>query len=315
MKMDKAPRSIMVMVLVSVFALLFLAACQGPPGKAGLPGNPGEPGNPGNPGPQGPPGSAGPPGIPGLAGNAGNPGEPGLAGDPGLPGSTGPQGPSGISPGAGVSISSDTIYLDQGLTVRGSGFQPFEPVQVYFDLQGGRDPNLGFATANGGGAFEVVLDAPLSAISGVSRTMEQLLALDAVTVMVQGADRSFASAPAKVEAETPEVPFRVPAPPVTVDATLTAGCVIAGMEVTILGSGFKPGEAANFFLVTGSQTDGAPVQSSIGSAVANNRGALQADIGVDAETEPGLYGIKVAGIRGTEATAPLMVNSAQEICK
>jgi hypothetical protein len=207
-----------------------------------------------------------------------------------------------------VSISSDIIYLDQGLTVRGSGFQPFEPVQVYFDLQGGRDPNLGFATANGGGAFEVVLDAPLSAISGVSRTMEQLLALDAVTVMVQGADRSFASAPARVEAETPVVPIRPPAPPVTVDASLTAGCVTAGgMGVTMLGSGFKPGEAANFFLVTGSQADGAPVQSSIGSAVANDRGALQAEIEVGADTELGLYGIKAAGIRGTEATAPLMV--------
>ena len=74
-----------------------------------------------------------------------------------------------------------------------------------------------------------------------------------------------------------------------------------------MGSGFKPGEATNFFLVTGSQADGAPVQSSIGSAVANDRGALQAEIEVGADTELGLYGIKAAGIRGTEATAPLMV--------
>lgn len=305
------------MVLFSVFALLFLAACQGPPGKPGLPGNPGEPGNPGNPGPQGPVGPVGPPGIPGLPGNPGNPGEPGLPGEAGLPGPTGPQGPPGVSPGAGVSISSDVIYLDQGLTIRGSGFQPFEPIQVYFDLQGGRDPNLGFETANGGGAFELVLGAPLSAISGVSRTQDQLLALDAVTVMVQGADRSFASAPAKVEAEKPAEVIRPLPPPVTVDASLTASCVMAGSEVTIMGSGFKPGEASNFFLVTGAQADGAPVQSSIGSAVANDRGALMAEIGIDAETEPGLYGIKVAGIRGTEASAPILIvsGSGSDICK
>lgn len=305
------------MVLVSVFTLLFLAACQGPPGNPGLPGNPGEPGNPGNPGPQGPPGPAGPPGIPGLPGNPGNPGEPGLPGDPGLAGPQGPQGPPGVSPGAGVVLSSNVVYLDQGLMVWGSGFQPFEPVQVYFDLQGGRDPNLGFATANGGGAFELSLGAPLGDISGVARTREQLLALDAVTVMVQGADRSFASTPAKVIAETPAPIIRQPAPPVTVDASLMAGCVTAGMEISLMGSGFKPGEATNFFLVTGAQADGAPVQSSIGSAVANDRGALQADIGVDAGTESGLYGIKAAGIRGTEATAPLMVvsGSGTDVCK
>lgn len=305
------------MVLVSVFALLFLAACQGPAGKAGLPGNPGEPGNPGNPGPQGPPGPPGPPGIPGLPGDPGNPGEPGFPGEPGLAGPTGPQGPPGVSPGAGVVISSNPVYLDQGLTIWGSGFQPFEPVQVYFDLQGGRDPNLGFATANGGGAFEVVVSGPLSDVSGVARTMDQLLALDAVTVMVQGADRSFASTPAKVMAETPGVIIRPPAPPVTVDASLTAGCVMAGSEVTILGSGFKPGEASNFFLVTGAQADGAPVQASIGSAVANDRGALMAEIAIDEGTEPGLYGIKVAGIRGTEASSPLLVvsGSGSDTCK
>ena len=148
--------------------------------------------------------------------------------------------------------------------------------------------------------------------------MEQLLALDAVTVMVQGADRSFASAPAKVEAEAPEV---------THSRARSAGHgrrhPNGGLCHSRIGSfhlGFRlqarRGEP-NFFLVTGSQTDGAPVQSSIGSAVANDRGALMADVGIDAETEPGLYGIKVAGIRGTEATAPLLVvsGSGSDTCK
>ena len=295
------------MMLVSILSVLFLAACAGNPGEPGLPGNPGAPGNPGNPGPQGPAGPPGPPGVPGLPGNPGSPGEPGLAGDPGLPGPQGPQGIAGISPGAGVSVSSNPVYLDQGLTVWGSGFQPFEPVQVFLDLQGGNDPNLGFATANGGGAFELSLAGPLTAISGVTRTNDTLLAIDAVTVMVRGADGSMGSTPVAIHAEMPDPVIRPPAPPVTVDASLVAGCVVQGMSATVWGSGFKPGEIANIFLVTDSQTNGAPVQSAVGSSVASSRGTIQADITITADI--GVYGLKAAGIRGTEATAPLVVNA------
>ena len=303
--MNKAPRGIIFMMLVSILSVLFLAACAGNPGEPGLPGNPGAPGNPGNPGPQGPAGPPGPPGAPGLPGNPGSPGEPGLPGDPGLPGPQGPQGVAGISPGAGVSVSSNPVYLDQGLTIRGSGFQPFEPVQVFLDLQGGNDPNLGFATANGGGAFELSLAGPLTAIRGVTRTQSTLLALDAVTVMARGADGSMGSSPVAIREETPDPVIRPPNPPVTVDATLVAGCVVQGMSATVWGSGFKPGEVASIFLVTDSLADGAPVQSAVGSSTASSRGTIQADVTITADF--GLYGLKAAGIRGTEATAPLVV--------
>jgi hypothetical protein len=210
-----------------------------------------------------------------------------------------------VSPGAGVAVSGNPVYLDQGLTIWGSGFQPFEPVQVFFDLQGEPDPNLGFANANGGGAFELSLSAPLTAISGVTRQQSKLLALDAVTIMVKGADGSIGSTPVKVQAEPSPPVIRPPAEPVTVDASLVAGCVVQGMSLTVWGAGFVPGEVTNVFLVTDSQTDGAPVQSAVGSASASSRGAFSADITITVDV--GLYALKAVGIRGTEATAPLAV--------
>ena len=321
----------MIAGLVSSLLLLLLTACQGPPGKPGLPGNPGEPGNPGNPGPQGPYGQPGPPGPPGLPGN---PGEQGHSGLPGLPGLPGPQGPPGDSPRTALTVdghdlvnfgfghffylnSDDHIFLDQGLTIRGSGFGSFEPVQVYIDLHEVRDPNLGFATANGSGAFELVVEDPLWYISGIDRTRDTLLALDAVTIMARGADGSVATTPASIREWTPFAVIRPAPPPPRVDASLFASCAIIGEEATVWGSGSKPGEEMRIFLVTGSRADGAPVQSPVGTAVANSRGAFQATIEIeesigDSDIEPGLFALKSAGIRGTEATAPLMVISEHE---
>ena len=245
-EMAKASGRAVIAGLVSSLLLLLLTACQGPPGAPGLPGNPGEPGNPGNPGPQGPYGPPGPPGAPGLPGN---PGEPGHLGLPGLPGLPGPQGPPGNSPRAALTIGNALVFLNQGLTIRGSGFQSFEPVQVYIDLMGVRDPNLGFATANGSGAFELVLEDPLNYIAGIDRTRDTLLSLDAVTVMARGADGSIATTPAHIRAETP-IPFihRYPSPP-PVDASLFASCAIIGNAATVWGSGAKPGESMNLYLV------------------------------------------------------------------
>ena len=326
--MTKASGRAVITGLVSSLLLLLLTACQGPPGKPGIPGNPGEPGNPGNPGPQGPYGPPGPPGAPGLPGN---PGEPGHLGLPGLPGLPGPQGPPGISPRAALTIvsdgyiytappgyayldSDDYVFLDEGLTIRGSGFHSFEPVQVYIDLEGGPDPNLGFATANGSGAFELVMEAPLGDIPGIDRTRDTLLSLDAVTVRAFGAEGSIATTPAQIRAERPLISIYLPPPPPDVDANLLASCAIIGNAATVWGSGAKPGESMNLYLVTGSLADGAPVQSLVGTAIANSRGAFKGTIQIeesvgDTEIEPGLFMIRAAGILGTYATAPLIVVS------
>ena len=331
--MSKPPWVPLPLTLIAFLALLTLTACQGHPGNPGLPGHPGEPGNPGYPGPQGSYGAPGPPGPPGLPGHPGEPGHPGL---PGLPGLPGPQGPPGDSPRAALTIYSHDyvnlssgsffyvegdhlVILDEGLTIRGSGFQPFEPVQVYIDLHDARDPNLGFATANGSGAFELVIVAPLGDIAGIDRTRDTLLALDVATVMARGADGSIATIPAHIRDERPINVIRGRPPPPIVDASLFASCAIIGEEATVWGSGYKPGEATQFYLVTGYKLLGfgaawEPVHSLVGTAVANERGAFKATIQIeesigDSEIEPGLFAIKSAGIRGTEATAPLVVVS------
>lgn len=318
--MSKTPRAFLPLTLVTFLVLLSLTACQDPPGMPGLPGNPGEPGNPGNPGPQGPYGPPGPPGPPGLPGHPGEPGHPGL---PGLPGLPGPQGPPGNSPRASLTIDSgyhfilnpdNHVFLDEGLTVMGSGFQSFEPVQVYIDLMGVRDPNLGFATANGSGAFELVIEGPLFDIPGIDRTRDSLLSLDAVTIMARGADGSIATTPAHIIANRPIPTIRPTPPPGSVDDSLYASCAIIGNSATVWGAGSKPGEAMNIFLITGSHADGGPLQSLVGSAVANSRGAFKGTIQIEesvggSDLEPGLFAIRSAGIRGTEATAPLIVVS------
>ena len=211
--------------------------------------------------------------------------------------------------------SDDHIFLDQeGLTIRGSGFGSFEPVQVYIDLHEVRDPNLGFATANGSGAFELVIEGLLGDIPGIDRTRDTLIALDAVTIMARGADGSVATTPAHIRESRPFVEIRPVPPPPTVDASLFASCAIIGTSASVWGSGSKPGEAMRIFLTTGSYADGAPVQSLVGSAAANSSGAFKATIEIeesigDTDIEPGLFALESAGIRGTEATAPLIVVS------
>ena len=306
MRKQTQSRGMFLALFVSIVSLVLLAACAGESGKPGLPGNPGAPGNPGLPGPQGPAGPPGPPGQPGLPGLPGNPGEPGLPGDAGYPGPAGEQGDPGVSPGA--SVSTDTVaYLDGGLTIRGAGFQPFERIAVYFDMQGSKkDANLGFADANGGGAWVVTLDAPLTDISGVGNNVDRLLALDAVTLAARGVEGSAGSAAVVVQSSKPAPVIRPAPPAVAVGVSLTAGCVVSGSDITLLGAGFKAGEAVNAFALAGvSGADKAPKRTSIGSSPANDNGAVK--IVTTITLDAGLYSAAAYGIRGSEATAPLHV--------
>jgi len=306
MRKQTRKRGMVLTLVVSLVSLVLLAACAGSAGNPGLPGNPGNPGEPGLPGPQGPAGPPGPPGNPGLPGNAGNPGEPGLPGAPGLAGPSGPAGPAGVSPGASVAVSGNPVYLDQGLTIWGSGFRPFERIQVFFDLQGSRDPNLGFADANGGGAWQVTVDGALTEISGVSREQQRLLALDAVSVAALGVEGSMGSTPVLIAAEKPPVIIRPQPDPVAVSVSLVAGCVVQDSDITMWGAGFQAGEAVNVFAITGtSGAENAPVRTSIASGPANANGAVSLVSTIT--LEPGLYTAAAFGIRGSEATAPLVV--------
>ena len=128
MRKHRTPAGFVLSIVIAMASAVLLVACtgpQGPPGEPGLPGLPGNPGNPGEPGPQGAPGE---PGLPGLPGNPGNPGLQGVQGI------QGPAGPAAVSPEAGLSVSSGAVYLDQAVTVAGSGFLKYEPAIVFIDL-------------------------------------------------------------------------------------------------------------------------------------------------------------------------------------
>ncbi len=269
-----AKRTLLFTVLISILSLMVLAACAGAPGKPGnpgLPGAPGEPGKPGKPGLpglqglqgdsgraglpglQGPPGEPGKPGLPGLPGAPGAPGQPGLPGEPGKPGKSGLQGSPGIAPHANVMSAGRTLYLDATAEIQGSGFQKFEPVTVYIDLDSeGASVMLGSATADAGGAWRLQSSGYGDGLAESVATMlsDGILAGNVFSLVAEGDDGTKASTPVLVQAEAPPPPL----PPATpakgsvlvgstaADGTFRVGLANAGEEITIVAAGFDAGD-------------------------------------------------------------------------
>ena len=314
-------------LLFSVFLVATLVACQGPPGEPGLPGLPGEPGNSGNPGPkgsqgpQGDPGAAGLSGLPGLPGNPGAPGNPGKAG---LPGNQGPQGPAGeaTSPEAALLTSSSTFYLDQGVEIWGSGFNPYEPVLVQVRLSSG----IGAQTATLG-----VADANAGATS-IGGKADAIIAAGVVSLVGVGADGSVGSTAITLVTETPVAPEPPEAPSVagsmiagglSDDDVFSAGTVTAGGTLLVMGAGFKANEHAGVFRIkklacttavkhTETCTDlttAADTLTRMGNGTAGKDGSWSFTTGVS--LDPGVYSLKGVGIFGTEASASIWVLEAK----
>ena len=269
-----AKRTLLFAVLISILSLMVLAACAGAPGKPGKPGLPGaagepgkpgkpglpglqglqgDPGLPGLPGLQGPPGEPGKPGLPGLPGAPGAPGEPGLSGEPGKPGKPGLQGSPGIAPHANVMSAGGTLYLDATAEIRGSGFQKFEPVTVYVDLDSdGASVMLGSTTADAGGAWRLQSSGYGEGLAESVATMLSggILAGNVFSLVAEGDDGTKASAPVLVQAQAPAPPL----PPATpakgsvlvgstaADGTFRVGLANAGEEITIVAAGFDAGD-------------------------------------------------------------------------
>ena len=233
MRKHRTPAGFVLSIVIALASAVLLVACTGPQGSPGDAGLPGLPGNPGNPGESGPTGA---PGLPGESGLPGNPGNPGLQGVQGNPG---PQGEPAVSPEGGVSVSSPAVYLDQEVTVSGSGFLKYEPAIVFIDLGDGVEPTLGFVDSNRGGAWSITL-SPLGEESSVSRNSNEILSQGVVTIKAQGADGSTGSTALHVMgAETPVVeagPEPAEAP------SLTAGTMWVKGSIDIVGSGFNPNE-------------------------------------------------------------------------
>ena len=307
----------LLMAMTSILLLLVLAACQGPAGKPGLPGNPGNPGAAGPAGPQGASGPQGPAGEPGFPGNPGLPGDPGLPGIAGLQGPAGPQGQA-ISEESNMMSSSPVLYLDESATFWGSGFRAFEPLRVFIDL-GDVQANLGFADANGGGAWSFTIEEDtLGEVSSVSSNAAAFIEAGVVSVVGEGLDGTLASTPVSVVAETPAPPA-VPDPPsiassllvgsVTDTGQFVAGVVAEGGNARMLGAGFGPNEGAAITVLTGLGDLGEIKTEGVTIAPANANGAFSKDIVF--ALEPGVYTLEARGVGGSFATTALWITSKE----
>ena len=148
--MKTRPRPhVVTVILVSALSLLLMAACAGPQGEQGPQGPQGAAGPAGEAGPSGPEGPRGPTGEPGIRGPQG------VQGPPGVPGQQGPAGEAAMAH-ASIVASSPVLSLDGSFEVWGSGFQPSESVEVYFDLDVGLQIIVGFTDAGPGGACRCV---------------------------------------------------------------------------------------------------------------------------------------------------------------
>jgi hypothetical protein len=337
-------KKIVLALMVSIFSLMLLAACEGKAGNPGNPGNAGAPGAAGLPGPQGPSGVPGPPGLSGFPGNPGNSGAPGLPGLQGVEGPRGDPGRDGANSGTGLMINPSQFYLDQGVTIAGAGFQSFEPVLVYFSvgpslscvenaLSGGVGTGAGSGTergwaacnpglpslssapinSNGGGAWTLEVDN-LGDLSSVNKWKSLMLHNGVVTVMAEGADGSLAATPAMVlGAETPPPPAP-PAveedtgpPPTSVGSSLTGGTVVENGTLTIWGAGFQPGEIVTFLGISGATDLNLPIRNKIGSAKASPSGAFSGTIALTGSFPPGFYTLEAIGLLNSYTTAAIQV--------
>ena len=327
MRKHRTPAGFVLSIVIALASAVLLVACtgpQGPPGDPGLPGLPGNPGNPGEPGPQGAPGD---PGLPGLPGNPGN---------PGLQGPEGPQGPQGeaaVSPEGGLSVSSNAVYLDQAVTVSGSGFLKYEPAIVYIDLGDGVEPTLGFVDSNRGGAWSLTL-RPFGGESSVSRNSAEILSQGVVTVKAQGADGSTASTALHVLGA--ETPVDVPGPTPGEAPGLTAGTMWIKGSIDIVGSGFNPNEKVTLLAWVGVGEGvragvvvpgaGDIEKRAIKQGAANDKGAVVITLDLacqDPEDEDedgnlgcilglGDYTIEAVGFDTTQATAVLSISENKQ---
>jgi len=311
MKHHLPPSGLFLASIVAILSLMLLAACQGPAGAPGKPGLPGNPGNPGATGPSGPVGSQGDPGEPGAPGNPGNPGNPGA---PGNRGAQGPIGADASAPAADIMVSKPAFYLDDTLTIAGSGFQRFEPVLVFFDLGGGKEPNLGFVDADRGGAWSISF-LSVGAVSRISRSAAALASAGVVTLRADGVDGSTASTPVNIlGVETPAAPEPLPDPGVA--PSLTAGTVETGGKIEVVGAGYAPNEPVQFLAITGVGTGtrgtriylvgkGDVKRSGVGVGAANERGVVIATLSV--RLAAGAYTLEGIGLNGSIASAALIV--------
>lgn len=274
-------------LISSVFSIAVLA-CTGPTGDPGMPGIQGKPGGPGAAGPQGIPGQQGMPGIPGMPGNPGPPGIPGIEGPPGSAGAP------ADSPSAGIVVNKPIIGLtDDPFTVRGSGFDPGEPITLLLHLDPEKQIILGGALgaqiqANDSGAFSINFDEIGGDVSNLSS-----VAIGIRTLLAIGLGGARATAPVEIA--------QLGIPETSVSTSLAAAATIVGDNISIWGAGFVEYESVTLVAVAASSGE----DNVLVGTRANDSGAFMIESANSLTV--GVYTIKAIGDMGSEATAPLAI--------
>jgi hypothetical protein len=93
-----------------------------------------------------------------------------------------------------------------------------------------------------------------------------------------------------------------PAPSAAASLVITPVSGQAASAITILGSGFNPGEKIEIIMVV----DGISVELGEEPMIkeANETGAFKAKSGIPRNAKPGVYSVKATGDKGTVAVAP-----------
>ena len=98
---------------------------------------------------------------------------------------------------ASIVTSAPVLQLDGGFEVWGSGFQPAESVEVYFDLDSGLQVIVGFVDAGPGGAWALEIER-IASIRGLADNASKLTHGRPLTLMAEGSRGSKASTPVAV---------------------------------------------------------------------------------------------------------------------
>ncbi len=223
--------------------------------------------------------------------------------------------PSGPYPEAMIMISKTTVTVDEPLTINGSGFWPGEPVTLALVIDnivsyvvGGRTAEQ--PTANAVGAFAVSFDSIRGGGGGERGALER--APGVRSILAVGEDGSRASFPVMITS----------APTLSVASSLAATADTAlndetgGLDTTItaFGAGFAPGEAVTITIV--SLVEGA--DKILIGITANDSGEFEVSStlagaapaeGADPEMPiaPGFYTILAEGNRGSAAASVMDV--------
>ncbi len=223
----------------------------------------------------------------------------------------------GALPDAMILVSSAVMSVDEPLTIAGSGFLPGEPVTLALVIDnivsyvvGGRSAQQ--PTANAAGAFSVSFDSISGSAGGERGALER--APGVRSILAVGEDGSRASFPVMIVSA--DAPYTSVSSGLVTTADTVLNDETGGLDTTItaVGAGFMPNESVTItLLAAGTSADkflvGATAKDSGAFEVSSTlHGAAPAE-GADPEMPigVGVYTVLAEGASGSIATAALVV--------